>query len=209
MSSTIKIKRSSVAGKVPTTSDIATGELAINTKDKKIYSSNGTAVFDFAAPYLQVTNAAATYLTKNNPIVTGTLTANGSVGTAGYYLRTSGSGIYWSPVSASVGGVDATSQTFTGNGSQTNFTLSTSVVQQKNVIVTINGILQIPTTHYTISGTTLAFTSAPYNTAVIEARSMEGVVVAGLTGATGPAGPTGPAGSSGDPFPGLLLLGGM
>jgi hypothetical protein len=105
--------------------------------------------------------------------------------------------------------VDATSQTFTGNGSQTNFTLSTSVVQQKNVIVTINGILQIPTTHYTISGTTLAFTSAPYNTAVIEARSMEGVVVAGLTGATGPAGPTGPAGSSGDPFPGLLLLGGM
>ena len=104
MSSQSKIKRSSVAGKVPTTSDIATGELAINTKDKKIYSSNGTAVFSFTNDYIQVANAASTYLTKNNPVITGTLTANGSVGTAGYYLRTSGSGIYWSPVSASGGG---------------------------------------------------------------------------------------------------------
>jgi hypothetical protein len=45
VASTIKIKRSSVAGKVPTTSDISAGELALNTKDQKIYSSNGTAVF--------------------------------------------------------------------------------------------------------------------------------------------------------------------
>ena len=119
MASQIKIKRSSVAGKVPTTSDIATGELAINTKDKKIYSSNGTAVFDFAAPYLQVTNAAATYLTKNNPIVTGTLTANGSVGTAGYYLRTSGSGVYWSPVSASGGGASWAALTSTNTALRT------------------------------------------------------------------------------------------
>jgi hypothetical protein len=50
---------------------------------------------------LQVANAAATYLTKNNPVVTGTLTANGSTGTSGYYLRTSGTGVYWSPVAAS------------------------------------------------------------------------------------------------------------
>jgi hypothetical protein len=217
VASQIKIKRSSVAGKVPTTSDIATGELAINTKDKKIYSSNGTVVFDFIAPYLEVANATSTYLPKTNPVITGTLTANGSVGTAGYYLRTSGSGIYWSTAAGGAAGaaVDATSQTFTGNGSQTNFTLSTSVVQQKNVIVTINGILQIPTTHYTISGATLAFTSAPYNTAVIEARSMEGVVVAGLTGAAGTngtngaTGATGPAGPAGDPYIGWLLLGGM
>jgi hypothetical protein len=30
MASTIKLKRSSVAGKLPTTSDVATGELALN-----------------------------------------------------------------------------------------------------------------------------------------------------------------------------------
>ena len=45
MASTIKIKRSSVAGKQPTTSDIAAGELALNIKDQKLYSSNGSAVF--------------------------------------------------------------------------------------------------------------------------------------------------------------------
>jgi hypothetical protein len=188
VASTIKIKRSSVAGKVPTTSDIATGELAVNTKDKKIYSSNGTAVFDFAAPYLQVTNAAATYLTKNNPIVTGTLTANGSVGTAGYYLRTSGSGVYWSPVSASGGGggasSNATSQTFTASGSNATFTLSSSISNAKNVIVTLDGLTQIPTTHYTISGTTLTFTSIPITNTIIEARDLSTLGGSGSSGAT-------------------------
>jgi hypothetical protein len=137
VASTIKIKRSGVANKTPTTADISTGELAINYKDQKLFSSNGTAVFQIGASsggsglvsittatvknltqndtvvtnvgvvaangYLQVSNAAATYLTKNNPIVTGTLTANGSAGTSGYYLRTSGTGIYWSPIAASSG----------------------------------------------------------------------------------------------------------
>ena len=79
MSSQIKIKRSSVAGKVPTTSDIATGELAINIKDRKIYSSNGTAVFNFGAEYLQVANASASYAPKSNPSITGTLTATGII----------------------------------------------------------------------------------------------------------------------------------
>ena len=190
MASTIKIKRSSVAGKVPTTSDIATGELAINTKDKKIYSSNGTAVFDFAAPYLQVTNAASTYLPKTNPVITGTLTANGSVGTAGYYLRTSGSGIYWSPVSASGGGgggggtSNATSQTFTASGSNATFTLSSSISNAKNVIVTLDGLTQIPTTHYTISGTTLTFTSTPITNTIIEARDLSTLGGSGSSGAT-------------------------
>jgi hypothetical protein len=45
VASTIKIKRSGVANKTPTITDIATGELAINYKDQKLFSSNGTAVF--------------------------------------------------------------------------------------------------------------------------------------------------------------------
>ena len=46
MASTIRIKRSSVAGKSPNTSNLSTGELALNLADKKIYSSNGSAVFE-------------------------------------------------------------------------------------------------------------------------------------------------------------------
>lgn len=150
---------------------------------------------------IQVANAAATYLTKSNPVITGTVTANGSTGTAGYYLRTSGAGIYWSPVATStIATVNATSQIFSGTGSQTNFSLSAAVSQQKNVIITINGLLQIPVTHYTISGSTLSFTSAPYSGAAIEARNLEGVVISGGSGGTI---------SSGDLFIGSMLLGGM
>jgi len=127
MASTIKIKRSSVPNKIPTTSDIATGELAINTKDRKIYSSNGNAVFSFTSDYLQVANAVATYTTKASPTtsgvlahtghatistnltvsgntVIGKLVANGSLGTSGYALKSNGSTVYWDAVGSGAGG---------------------------------------------------------------------------------------------------------
>ena len=37
MAQTIKLKRSSVAGRVPTTSDLELGEIAINTADGKLF----------------------------------------------------------------------------------------------------------------------------------------------------------------------------
>lgn len=45
MAQTVQLKRSSVAGKVPATSDIALGEIAINTYDGKVFikKDNGTA----------------------------------------------------------------------------------------------------------------------------------------------------------------------
>jgi len=45
MANTIKVKRSSVAGKVPTTGDLELGEIAINTYDGKMYikKDDGTA----------------------------------------------------------------------------------------------------------------------------------------------------------------------
>ena len=38
MANTVKIKRSSVASKVPTTSDLELGELALNTSDGKLFT---------------------------------------------------------------------------------------------------------------------------------------------------------------------------
>lgn len=45
MANTVKLKRSSVAGKVPTTSDLQLGELALNTYDGKLFTKkdDGTA----------------------------------------------------------------------------------------------------------------------------------------------------------------------
>lgn len=51
-------------------------------------------------------------------------------------------------------------RTATGDGSTTGFTV-TSGATVDDVIVTENGVLQAPTTDYTISGTTLTFGTAP------------------------------------------------
>jgi len=52
MSNIIKPKRSSVAGKVPTTSDIVSGEIAINSTDLKFYTNNGSSVVQIGAGVL-------------------------------------------------------------------------------------------------------------------------------------------------------------
>ena len=63
-----------------------------------------------------------------------------------------------------------TSDTFTGNGSQTQFTLSQNNTTH-GTLVSINGVLQIPTTSYIVSGNVLTFAEAPVSTDIIEARS--------------------------------------
>ena len=44
MATVIKLKRSTVASRVPTTSDLVDGEVAINIADKKIYVNNGGTI---------------------------------------------------------------------------------------------------------------------------------------------------------------------
>ena len=64
----------------------------------------------------------------------------------------------------------ATDQQFNGTGSQTVFTLSQSTTTS-GVIVSINGVVQIPTLAYSVtSGTTLTFTEAPATGDVIDVR---------------------------------------
>ena len=53
------------------------------------------------------------------------------------------------------------SQTGVGDGTTTPVTLSNSVSSVQSIIVTLNGISQVPTTDFTVSGTTLTFTTAP------------------------------------------------
>ena len=79
-------------------------------------------------------------------------------------------GSAWTLLQASSSSI-ITSQTFTGNGSTTAFTLSTTQTTA-NVIVSIEGALQQPTTSYAVSGTTLTFTQAPANGDVIEVRKI-------------------------------------
>lgn len=74
MANIIKPKRSSVPGKVPTTSDIVSGEIAINNYDSKIYQNNGTSVVQVGAGKL----AALSDVTLTSPTSGQSLAYNGT-----------------------------------------------------------------------------------------------------------------------------------
>ena len=60
---------------------------------------------------------------------------------------------------------------YTGDNSDTTFTV-TSGTAVDNVLVMENGVVQKPTTDYTISGTTLTFTTAPATGVAIQIREL-------------------------------------
>jgi len=72
------------------------------------------------------------------------------------YLPLNNSGIY-------------TNDTATGDNSTTAFTIDSGRTVE-DVIVTVNGVTLVPATDYTISGTTLTFTTAPTTSAEISIR---------------------------------------
>jgi hypothetical protein len=62
-------------------------------------------------------------------------------------------------------------RTLTGNGSTTTMTV-TNGHNVDSVIVTENGIVQRPTTDYTVSGTTLTFTTAPASGVAVRVKEL-------------------------------------
>ena len=64
---------------------------------------------------------------------------------------------------------------FTGNGSATDYTVTTAPVSENNLLVYIDGVYQ-QKTDYTVSGTTLAFDTAPASGAIIETVAMVGAI---------------------------------
>ena len=86
MASTIKVKRSAVQGKAPTTGNLETGELALNTRDGRLYSK-GTQVFEVGANThsLFVGAGGATF-------ANGAYTFPTADGSVNQFLQTDGSG---------------------------------------------------------------------------------------------------------------------
>ena len=58
----------------------------------------------------------------------------------------------------------------TGDGSTTAFTIGTSGRSQNDILVTVNGVVFHPSDDYTLSGTTLTFSTPPSNSAEIRVR---------------------------------------
>jgi hypothetical protein len=72
---------------VPTTSNLTTGELALNMADGILYSSDGSKVFEIGA------NNTNLYVSANLTIHS--LISNGSIGSAGQILVTNSMGTFW------------------------------------------------------------------------------------------------------------------
>jgi len=89
-------------------------------------------------------------------------------------------------------GAPSESQTLIGNGSNTEYTLTRTAYSTKSIFVSVNGLVQIPDTDYTVNNYTISFTNSPQDTADIEIRYFD-------VGAIGFNGSVGFQGSKGDP----------
>jgi hypothetical protein len=108
----------------------------------------------------------ATFGAKSNLGPVGNVIITG--GSSGQYLRTDGAGnLSWAATVGANGNVIV--DTFTGTGSQTNFTLSVTPTSENFILVNIDGVLQLHNA-YTVSGTTLTFDAAPTNGSNIEVQ---------------------------------------
>lgn len=68
---------------------------------------------------------------------------------------------------AKVGLVSIVKDTFTGDGSTVAYTASQSIANENDVIVHVGNVHQNPGVAYTVSGTTITFTSPPPDTHTI------------------------------------------
>jgi hypothetical protein len=147
----------------------------------QVLTSNGTTLYwSTVASGGGSTNVDAQYTWTNthtftNTVALNAVSANGSLGTSGQVLTSNGSDTYWSTVSASGNSaVSGVSETFTANGTGNTFVLSSTVSNIADIVVSLNGLIQTPTTHYTLSSNTVTFTTNPPNNSIVEVRSFTG-----------------------------------
>jgi hypothetical protein len=102
---------------------------------------------------------------------------------AGYFRYNSTLGKFegytdaWGEIGGGASGSAFTQNTFTGDGSDTTFSLSTTPTSEDMLLVFIDGVFQADNV-YSVSGTTLTFATAPANSRVVTAY----VVTPGIIG---------------------------
>jgi hypothetical protein len=168
MANKFQFKRTTVSGRTANTTDVANaafidkGELAINLADRKVFSSDSSnAIFEVGS---NLTSLSVT-----------TIVANGSSGTAGQVLTTSGSTVYWGEAGSS-SNVYTSIATYTYTISS-NTTVITGADDDTLVLsytaglesVYLNGSKQIVDTDYLTSNSgAITFTSNVINGDVVQ-----------------------------------------
>ena len=124
--------------------------------------------------YLSAGGTGTVQITGNTAlgIPSGTTAERPSNATIGYirYNTDTGSLETFDGTTWEAGTAALTSQVINGDGINNAFTLSSNVNSVTDLIVSINGTLQQPTTAYTVSGTTITFIEIPVAGDTIEIR---------------------------------------
>jgi hypothetical protein len=159
------------------------------TSNVNIPTVNGNINFSSAG------NANVAVITGTGVNVSGTLNITGQTnlgavgnvvitgGANGYVLSTDGAGaLSW--ISAATAGSNIVIDTFTGNGVQTVFTLTTSPTSEDYTIINIDGVSQLHSA-YTVAGANVTLSSAPVSGAAIEVMTFNLGSGGGGNGAAG------------------------
>ena len=153
------------------------GGLTVDTSTLVVDASNNRVGIGNASPDVSLDIGSFTDAVH---VPVGT-TAQRPTGAAGYFRYNSTLGKFegytdsWGEIGGG-GSNTFTTNVYTGDGSTTAFTLSQSVSNVNNLIVFIDGVYQVPTAAYTVSGTTLTMTAAPANTRKIVAYSVQSAI---------------------------------
>ena len=138
MPTQILIKKSTTASAVPTTSDITTGELAVNTADKRLFTNNSGTIVELGINPSSVTTGAITASSgtvSGNWSVSGTLTvatpSNDTDAASKAYVDTAVSNV----VDSAPGALDTLNELAAALGDDANFstTITNSLATKLNL----------------------------------------------------------------------------
>jgi hypothetical protein len=147
-------KRSTVSGVTPTTSDIAAGELGLNLADRRIFTSNGSAVFELGSNLtsLSVSGNAVITGSANAANVTAALFTGNVTGTASNATNlNSQPGSFYTNATNLATGTVPTARLGSGTANSTTFlagdqTYKTVTVSAVTSVATGNGLTGGPIT---------------------------------------------------------------
>ena len=112
----------------------------------------------------------------------GSTGASGLIGPTGQQGPQGADGIQGPAGAGGADGIDGTgiqgtlaSDRFTGDGVVTGFNLSNTIAEEKNILVSINGLIQSPLTNYVIDGSGLNFPQPPGSGLEVEVRHLAGL----------------------------------
>ena len=142
----------------------------VQFNDSGSFAGNAGLTFNKTTTTLTVNNLNVA--TSSNLGLVGNLVISG--GTPGQVLTTNGAGgLSWGTISSS-GTATATTDIFTGDGSTTIYTLSVTPASEDWVTVNYNGATLLRS-DYTVSGTTITFSTAPALGAKFEVTTLSSV----------------------------------